>query len=1062
MLSATSLPPDAAARFSTNNLTTNATGVLTIDATNITAGKYLFAVEAGGGATQSLAMIIQSAHIWTGGSFTNGGSADFSLAGNWLNGNIPTSTSDVVLYNSGGQGDQVTTTNIIISSDTEIASLRTAITAAANRRHNIRINDGATLKISGQEGLKALRDRSDTTQDFQLAFYGLGGTLYVTNPTASILTINQANQNGRFLLDGLGLFVADVYSVGLADQRSFPNWFSLNTNGYTGNALPQQGPGGHNYLARTNIIKCAFAGDPNDWNHPAIRDYSMVVARNDAGGSTQRNPFRLGISNVFMMNSFCYAAGASPGLDGNGAMVFNPSFTASNPVAIFRGPAGMNDRMAMFAMSDGAGIGASSSAAKSVVNFTGGAVDMLVDRIYLSRERTNSAGSPPSAAPSATLTMTAGIIDANHVILGFQGQGNNLGPGAAWCAGTLNVNGGTLRVNQTLELGHTTADAGHTTDPGLGFGQITISGNATLLASNITVGGVTKASRDNRITLNNGGTIIVTNQIAGSDKKLAQLNMSNSRLVLHVDGALTDPYVYATNLITGGSSNALRIATVAGLVSDPQTVKLIAYDSAAPNFLLELPAGLYGYLENDTVNKTINAVISTIPPKTVVWNGSPGGGWDTASANWQGGLTFVSGDSARFDDSAAGGRTVTVGSTVTVGAGGVVVNIGPAYTLTGAGLIGGTSTMTKDGIGGLTVDTSSQLPLTINAGSVSISSLGSVGLTTVGSGVSLANAGSINGLRSSGVSVNSGNIAANGVTVSAGTFLNTGYVNGALNVSSNAAATNSSAGTVGTVGTSTIASGAILVNEGGITNTTGRITINGLLMGNGLVRDIDFFNPASPNAGIDGRLQIAAGGTISPGSGPGNIGLIAVEGRFDTDQNANLVIEVAMDGSSTNHDIVAPDYWGAIRCNVIMTNIGALPFAAGQSFLIVSNHNGALNDDNVNPNRDFKFVPPSPGLGLLWDGVDLFTNGIARIKTIPLTPTSVVATVSSNQMTLQWPAGYIGWELQQQITALTNGISPFTTNWTTVANSAVTNQVIVTINPATGAAFYRLVHPTFY
>lgn len=90
-------------------------------------------------------------------------------------------------------------------------------------------------------------------------------------------------------------------------------------------------------------------------------------------------------------------------------------------------------------------------------------------------------------------------------------------------------------MNQTLELGHTTADAGHTTDPGLGFGQITISTNATLLASNITVGGVTKASRDNRITLNNGGRLIVTNQIAGSDKKLAQLSMSNSRLVLHVN-----------------------------------------------------------------------------------------------------------------------------------------------------------------------------------------------------------------------------------------------------------------------------------------------------------------------------------------------------------------------------------------------------------------------------------------------------------------------------------------------------------------------------------------------
>lgn len=1056
VLSTTALPTGATASFDTNNFTTNASGVMTINAANVAEGTYAYAMQASGGATQSVSLTLQSAHIWTGATFTNGGTADFANVGNWLNNNVPGPTSDVVLNDSSGQGSDTLTTNILIAANTEIGSLRSAITSGGTRRHNIQINDGVTLKITGPNGLSVLRDRSDTVQEWRLAFTGQNGTLIVSNPAAKILTINQANQNGRLLLDGLGLFVADVYQVGLSDQRSFPNWTSLSTNGYTGNALPNQGPGGHNYLARTNVIKCSFAGDPNDWNDPAIREYSMVVARNETGGSTQRNPFRLGISNVFMLNSFCYAASASPGLDGNGAMVFNPSFTANNPIAIFRGAAGMNDRMAMFAMSDGAGIGGSSSAAKSVINFTGGTVDMLVDRLYLSRDRTNSTGSPPSSSPSATLTMATGVIDANHVILGYQGQGNNLGPGAAWCAGTLNVNGGTFRVNQTLELGHTTADAGHTTDPGLGFGQITVSGNATLLASNITVGGVTKASRDNRITLNNGGTLVVTNQIAGSDKKLTQLSMSDSRLVLHVNGALTDPYVYATNLITGGSSNVLELAAVTGLTSDPQTVKLIAYDSAAPNFLLQLPAGLFGYLENDTANKTINAVITTIPPKNVVWNGNLNGNWDTATANWQGALTFANGDSARFDDSASGTRTVSVGSTVSLGAGGVVVsNAGAAYTFTGAGLIAGTSGMIKDGTGSLSVDTSSQLPLTINAGAVSVTGLGEIGLTTVDATATFANAGSVNGIVSSGVVANTGTITANGANINAGTFVNAGTVNGPINVASSASATNLDSGSIATVGTSTIATDAVLVNNGGITNTTGRITVRGVLTGNGSVRDVDFFNPATPNNGVDGRLQVATGGTLSPGN---SIGTFLIEGRFDLDQNANLLIEVNKDAGI--HDIVACDYWGAIRGNIIMTNIGTTPLAAGDSFLIVSNNFGLLNDANVNPNRDFKFVPPSPGLGLLWDGVDLFTNGIARIKAIPSTPTTVTSTVNSNQMTLQWPAGYVGWELQQQISALTNGITA--TNWTTVANSTATNQITVTINPNNGAAFYRLVHPTFY
>ena len=1068
VLSVNSLPGDTGTSFSTNGLTVTTNGILSIYSTNIPSGAYPFTVTADGGATNTLAMTFQSAHVWTGATFTNGGTADFSDSGNWLNGSIPATTADVVLYDSSGQGSGVTTTNILISANTEIGSLRSAVTGGATRRHNIQINDGVTLKISGTNGLSVLRDRSDTTQEFQLAFTGQQGTLLVTNPSASILTINQANQNGRLLLDGLGLFVADVYQVGLSDQRSFPNWSSLSTNGYTGNALPNQGPGGHNYLARTNIIKLGFTGDTNDWNHPAIREYSMVVGRNETGGSTQRNPFRLGISNVFMMNSFCYAASASPGLDGNGAMVFHPNFTASNPIAIFRGAGGINDRMAMFAMSDGAGIGASSSAAKSVVNFTGGTVDMLVDRLYLSRERTNSSGSSPSASPSATLTMNAGVIDANHVILGYQGQGDNQNAtGAAFCQGTLNVNGGTFRVNGTLELGHTTATAGHTTDAEQTFGRFTVSGaGATLMASNITVGGVTKLSGSrssavlNTITISSGGKLIVTNGLGDADKTISTLTVNTGTLTLHVDGNRTTPYIYTTNLTASGV-NTIELATVTGLVTDPQTVKLISYDSFGGSFSLVLPSGIYGYLENDTINKTINAVLSTTPPKSVTWNGNLDGNWDNTTANWQGGFLFLPGDFARFDDTASGTRSVTVVGTQSVGSGGVTIsNAGPAYTFSG-GTIAGTSSMTKSGTGGLIVESTSQLPISLQNGSVTVTATGAVGTTAVSAGSSLTSTGSVNGVTSAGIVNNYGTIPANGAVISGGAFTNYGTVSGAFGVSGTGTIAENN-GTITTAGTSTIAATNVLINNNLIVNGSARLTVNGLLQGNGTIRDVDFFNPVSPNSGIDGRLQIASGGTISPGNGPGSIGKISVEGRFDTDQNANLIIEVAMTGSSTNHDIVAPDYWGAIRCNIIMTNIGAVPFAAGQSFLIVSN-NAGINDKNVNPNADFKFVPPSPGLGLVWDRVDVFTNGIARVKAIPSTPTSLTTTMiaNTNQMSLSWPAGYVGWELQQQIRALTNGISVVQSDWTKIANSDTTNQVIININAATEAAFYRLAHPSF-
>jgi hypothetical protein len=577
------------------------------------------------------------------------------------------------------------------------------------------------------------------------------------------------------------------------------------------------------------------------------------------------------------------------------------------------------------------------------------------------------------------------------------------------------------------------------------------------MASNILVGGATKLSAGgNNITLNTGGTLIVSNGIAGEDKKLTTLSMSNSRLVLHVDGARTTPYVYVTNLTTSGTFNAIKLATVVGLNTDPQTVKLISYDTAALNFSLELPAGLFGFLENDTVNKTINAVLTTVPPKNTVWDGDTNGNWDNTTTNWQGDVVFLPGDSATFNDSATGTRAVTVVGIQTVGSGGVTVsNAGPAYSFTG-GTIAGTSAMTKNGTGALTMDCTSQLPITILAGNLTVTASGSVGAVTVPSGSTLNSAGSVSGITTAGSAINSGTVAANGVNVTGGTFLNTGTVNGAVNVSAaSATATNALGGIIQNVGISTIA--GTLVNNGRINaastgNNRVAVNANALITGTGTVADPDGYN-----TGIDGRLAVT--GTIAPGNN--GIGTFVVEGRFDLNQNANLVVEVDISGSATNHDIVACDYWGAIRGNLVMTNIGIGTFAPGQSFLIVSNNFGLLNDDNINPNADFRFVPPSPGLGMIWDRTDVFTNGIARIKAIPSTPTDIGFLVTTNRMVLSWPTSYIGWELQQQIRALTNGISVFATNWTTVVNSQTTNQVFITITPSTGAAFYRLTHPAF-
>jgi hypothetical protein len=50
----------------------------------------------------------------------------------------------------------------------------------------------------------------------------------------------------------------------------------------------------------------------------------------------------------------------------------------------------------------------------------------------------------------------------------------------------------------------------------------------------------------------------------------------------------------------------------------------------------------------------------------------------------------------------------------------------------------------------------------------------------------------------------------------------------------------------------------------------------------------------------------------------------------------------------------------------------------------------------------------------------------------------------------------MGWSLQEQTNALNIGLG---TNWVTVPGSALTNQILITINPANPSVFFRLVYP---
>ncbi len=71
-------------------------------------------------------------------------------------------------------------------------------------------------------------------------------------------------------------------------------------------------------------------------------------------------------------------------------------------------------------------------------------------------------------------------------------------------------------------------------------------------------------------------------------------------------------------------------------------------------------------------------------------------------------------------------------------------------------------------------------------------------------------------------------------------------------------------------------------------------------------------------------------------------------------------------------------------------------------------------------------------------------------------PTNILFSVAGTNLTLAWPVNHFGWRLLAQTNSLTKGLG---TNWATVANSSLTNAVIVPINRNNGSVFYQLTYP---
>jgi hypothetical protein len=149
-----------------------------------------------------------------------------------------------------------------------------------------------------------------------------------------------------------------------------------------------------------------------------------------------------------------------------------------------------------------------------------------------------------------------------------------------------------------------------------------------------------------------------------------------------------------------------------------------------------------------------------------------------------------------------------------------------------------------------------------------------------------------------------------------------------------------------------------------------------------------------------------------------------------------------LDGASTASDrLVAPTitYGGTL----VLTNLGAV--TGTKTYQLFS-------ATTINPG--FASVVTQDLAGVTWDLSQLGANGTVTLigpAGPPTTPTNIVFSLAGGQLSLEWPLNYTGWELQSNAVSVAESAS-----WFAVPDSALTNRVFMTIDPAQANVYYRL------
>jgi autotransporter-associated beta strand protein len=336
-------------------------------------------------------------------------------------------------------------------------------------------------------------------------------------------------------------------------------------------------------------------------------------------------------------------------------------------------------------------------------------------------------------------------------------------------------------------------------------------------------------------------------------------------------------------------------------------------------------------------------------------------------------------------------------------------------------------------------------PATLNGGTLQfdlenyVSSLTMTAGTVTGAGEIRTTGGTYATLASSSPSV----INVNVNFVSAGNF-NVARGTGVVDLQDSGPASNT--GNFTKSGNGIMAIGGVWANTGTTTINAGTLQVDGSLGTNTVT--VASGATLSGAGIINGPATVQSGGTLAPGdNAPGTL---TFAGALNLNSGSKTLMAVTAGSSAPTNSLV--NVAGTLTCGgtLTVTNLGGA-YAAGEKFTLFSAGAQTGNFSTVNL--------PALGGGLGWSNSLAVKGSIQVVTVVNLNPTNLTASVSSSGLTLSWPPDHTGWRLLAQTNHLSAGLSSNTNDWGTVAGSAATNNVILSIDPTKPAEFYKLVYP---